>query len=59
MSFNDLKNCLDTAFADGKAAGKREAHREIVEEMQQDGFTIDMIVEYTDLTIEDIENCKL
>ncbi len=48
----DLKNCLDTAFDDGKVEGKIEMARE----MKQAGFPFTTIQKYTGLSINDIEN---
>jgi len=49
--YRDLKNSIDTA----KAEGKIEEKIEIAKELKKDNMPIELIVKYTNLTIEEIE----
>ena len=69
-SYRDLNNCLDYAEAKGKAEGKAEGKIEgkiegeklktieIAKELKKDNMPIELIVKYTNLSIEEIEKIK-
>jgi predicted transposase/invertase (TIGR01784 family) len=60
--YRDLKGVIDTSFEDGKIEGKIEGEKgkalEVARKMKQDGFSVDMIVKYTGLKKEDVENLE-
>jgi len=61
-SYRDLNNCLDYAEAKGKAEGKVEGKIEekieIAKELKKDNMPIELIVKYTNLSIEEIEKIE-
>ncbi len=60
MLYRDLKGVVDTSFEEGEKVGvekgKKERDKEIAKKMKKDGLPIDMILKYTALTKEEIEN---
>ena len=43
-------------LAKGKKVGKKEEKLAVDKKMKEDGLTVDIIMKYTDLTKEEIEN---
>jgi predicted transposase/invertase (TIGR01784 family) len=54
-SYRDLQNSIDTAKAEGKTEGKTENTVEIAKKLKKDNMPIELIVKYTNLSIEEIE----
>ena len=57
--YRDNKNSLDTARDEGEAKGRAEGEQlktiEIAKKLKKDNIPIELIVKYTNLTIEEIE----
>ena len=60
--YRDLKGAFDTAFDDGKTEGRQEGRverdSEIVRNMFEQGFSIEIIMNVTGLSREAIEKLK-
>jgi predicted transposase/invertase (TIGR01784 family) len=54
--YRDLKNVVDTAFAEGEAKGKIEGKIEIAQKLKSMGLSINQIQEATGLSGEELEN---
>ncbi len=53
--YRDIKNVVDTAFDDGKSLGKIEQNYELAKKLKEKGLPIELIIEVTGLSAEEIE----
>ena len=53
--YRDIKNVVDTAFDDGKSLGKIEQNYELAKKLKEKGLPMELIIEVTGLTAEEIE----
>ncbi len=54
--YRDIKNVVDTSRKEGKMEGKIEGKMEIAKHMKKNGEPIEKIIQYTNLSKEEIEN---
>ena len=62
MIIRDMKNCLDTAYAEGEAKGRidgrNETTLEIALKLKENGYDNSTIAKLTDLSEQEIDNLK-
>ena len=56
MAYRDIKNSVDTAKREGIAEGMNQRSLEIARKMRADDVDINLIMKYSGLTQEQIEN---
>ena len=58
-TYRDWKNSIDTARDEGEVKGKAEEKLEIAKNLKKDNVPVELIVKYTNLSLEDIENISI